>query len=118
MVKKRIVHKNIPAERHEYRRKVAQEMAAMEVNKEEVRKLRHRLETQRAEIAATCSVLKEERQRQGLSLADMESRTGISRGQISRLENLLESNPTIATLIRLADALGQKLTIGLEPIKS
>lgn len=112
--KQRIIHRTTEAERKEYRDKVAQELADIDYLKAQGRALRKRRQEERAEIAATCAVLKTERERQGLSLSDMEARTGISRGQISRLENLLESNPTISTLIRLADALGKKLTINLE----
>src|SRR5688572_30720174 len=42
-------------------------------------------------------LLKEERERQGLSLSDIQTRTGIERPNLSRLENEESSNPTIAT---------------------
>jgi transcriptional regulator with XRE-family HTH domain len=58
-------------------------------------------------------VLKAERERLGLSLADVADRSGIERSNLSRLENESESNPTIATLTRYADALGKDLFIGL-----
>ena len=57
--------------------------------------------------------MKQERKAQGLSLADMQSRTGMSRSAISRLENDESSNPTIETLTRYADALGKQLAITL-----
>jgi len=59
------------------------------------------------------STLRQERQAQGLSLADMEVRCGITRATLSRLENALQPNPTIHTLQRIAAALGVELTIGV-----
>jgi transcriptional regulator with XRE-family HTH domain len=43
--------------------------------------------------------------RQGLSLADIHAKTGIGRAAICRLENLVDANPTVATLDRMAAAL-------------
>jgi len=65
------------------------------------------------ELQRTCELLKAERENQGLSLADMQAKTGISRAALCRLENLVEANPTIATLKRIAEALGKKLIVGL-----
>jgi transcriptional regulator with XRE-family HTH domain len=53
--------------------------------------------------------LKEERQRRGLSLADMMRLTGMSRESISRLENDPTPNPTMLTFARYAAALGLEL---------
>ncbi len=58
-------------------------------------------------------LLKKERQAQGLSLADMQERTGMSRSALSRLENDDSANPTIETLSRYAEALGKQLAITL-----
>jgi len=58
-------------------------------------------------------LLKAERQRAGLSLAEIADRSGIERPNLSRLENDDETNPTIATLTRYADALGKRLLIVL-----
>ena len=57
--------------------------------------------------------LKRERQRQGLSFADMKARSGIDRASACRLENSPDANPTIKTLERYAKALGKKLLIVL-----
>jgi DNA-binding phage protein len=59
----------------------------------------------------TMSVLKAERMKKGLSLADMKERTGIERSTLSRLENHEEANPTVNTLIRYAEAVGKKMFI-------
>jgi hypothetical protein len=58
--------------------------------------------------------LKAERQAQGLSLSDVEERTGIGKGALSRLENETEPNPTVVTLTRYAEALGKKLVVSFE----
>jgi len=53
--------------------------------------------------------LKAERERRGLSLADMLRRTGMSREALSRLENHHSPNPTVRTLARYAAAVGLEL---------
>jgi DNA-binding Xre family transcriptional regulator len=58
--------------------------------------------------------LKAERQFQKMSLADLADRTGIDKAAISRLENGLIENPTIATLERLARSVAKRLRIELE----
>ncbi|MGO9109378.1 MAG: helix-turn-helix domain-containing protein [Thermoguttaceae bacterium] len=58
--------------------------------------------------------LKTERQSQGLSLSDVEQRSGIGRAALSRLENETEPNPTVTTLTRYAEALGKKLVVTFE----
>lgn len=58
--------------------------------------------------------LKEERQRQGLSLADVKARSGIDRGTLSKLENDEDPNVTMNTLIRYAHAVGKDILVQLE----
>jgi hypothetical protein len=53
--------------------------------------------------------LRAERERQGLSLADLAERTGMDRAAIHKLEIGLNSNPTYATLTRYAGALGARI---------
>jgi DNA-binding phage protein len=53
--------------------------------------------------------LKAERERRGLSLADMLRRTGMSREALSRLENHQSPNPTVRTLARYAADVGLEL---------
>jgi len=59
------------------------------------------------------AVLKAAREAAGLSLREFEESTGISRGNLSRLENGT-TNPTIATLRRYAKALGKTLRVTVE----
>jgi ribosome-binding protein aMBF1 (putative translation factor) len=57
--------------------------------------------------------LRRERERQGLSLADVAERAKIDKAALSRLENGQQLNPTLNTLARYAHALGKSLTLGL-----
>lgn len=54
--------------------------------------------------------LKQTREAQGLSLADIRDRTGIERSALSRLENEAP-NVTVRTLERYAEALGKRIVI-------
>ena len=54
--------------------------------------------------------LRTARETAGISLRELEERTGISRGNLSRLETG-EANPTVATLRRYAEAIGKTITI-------
>jgi hypothetical protein len=58
--------------------------------------------------------LKAERQRLGLTLAEVGERSGIGKANLSRLENDLTANPTIDTLMRYADALDKEVRINIE----
>jgi transcriptional regulator with XRE-family HTH domain len=66
-----------------------------------------------ARLAEALKMLRSERERQGLSLTDVQERTGIDRSALSRLETTDDPNPTFATLQRYADALGKDLMIAL-----
>ena len=57
--------------------------------------------------------LKASRESQGLTLAEVAERMGIDAPALSRLENGKTLNPTIATLFKWAEALGQKLDVEL-----
>jgi ribosome-binding protein aMBF1 (putative translation factor) len=57
--------------------------------------------------------LRRERERLGLSLAEVAERAKIDKAALSRLENGQQLNPTINTLERYARALGKRLTCGL-----
>lgn len=63
----------------------------------------------RREVDETVGRLRAERERLGLSLADVEERSGLRRSVLSRLENDKTSNPTLLTLQRYAAALGMTL---------
>jgi ribosome-binding protein aMBF1 (putative translation factor) len=57
--------------------------------------------------------LRRERESLGLSLSDLAERTGIDKAALSRLENGLQVNPTLATLTRYARALDKQLAWSL-----
>jgi DNA-binding phage protein len=93
-------------------------LAETEAEKEEILALARKFKAQdsaaRAELSRAAELLKAERESQGLSLAAVTERTGISRAALCRLENLIDANPTIATLARIAEALGKTLVVGLQ----
>ena len=64
-----------------------------------------------ARLREVLHLLRGERTRQGLSLADMHGRTGIARSALSRLETDPDANPTLTTVARYAEALGKDLQI-------
>jgi DNA-binding XRE family transcriptional regulator len=75
-------------------------------------RLEHR---QREKLLGVLEQLKLKRQNAGLSLADISSRTGMSRSAISNLENGKRKNPTFETVLRYADAVGFGLEV--RPVK-
>jgi len=57
--------------------------------------------------------LRRERERLGLSLADVAERAKIDKAALSRLENGHHFNPTVSTLARYVHALGKSLAWGM-----
>ncbi|MBY0229609.1 MAG: helix-turn-helix transcriptional regulator [Gemmataceae bacterium] len=57
--------------------------------------------------------LKQERERQGLTLAQMAERTGMDAATLSRIETRTAGNPTVGTLSRIARALGKDISCRL-----
>ncbi|MEX2173961.1 MAG: helix-turn-helix transcriptional regulator [Pirellulaceae bacterium] len=94
----------------EARRLVALDEAEI---KQQAREFKQEYESAQAALHDALKLLKAERLKMGLSLADIEQRTGIGRPNLSRLENEAEANPTIGTLTRYAEALGKRLLIVL-----
>ena len=62
------------------------------------------------DLKAALSALRVERERQGLSLTDLQARTRIDRATISKLERGEIPNPTVGTLRTYAAALGKRLS--------
>jgi ribosome-binding protein aMBF1 (putative translation factor) len=58
--------------------------------------------------------LRKERERQGMTLAQLSKRTKIDQAALSRLENRSHANPTLDTLYRIADALGKRIRCELQ----
>ena len=60
------------------------------------------------DVQRALQALKRERQRCDLSIGDVADRSGLDRAVVSRLENGKQDNPTIATLMRYAAAIGKR----------
>ena len=85
---------------------------------EELPELKHRarerlaiLKRDGTPLRQVMSVLRAERKRLGLSLTDLNERTGIDRAALSRLENNEDANPTLATIERYAQAVGKQVIV-------
>ena len=66
-------------------------------------------------ILTLVSRFKAAREAQGLTLAEVAERMGIDAPALSRLETGKVLNPTLATLHKWAEALGQRLDVDLSP---
>lgn len=111
---KRIRRELTPAEQDRLRRARKESEADRLQIEEMARRAKADHDAVLAEIRQAVEALRTERAAQGLSLAAVKDRTGFSRSSICRLENDLEANPTVSTLIRYAQALGKRLVISLE----
>jgi ribosome-binding protein aMBF1 (putative translation factor) len=60
------------------------------------------------DVQRALQALKREREQCGLSIGDVAKRSGLDRAVISRLENGKQDNPTVATLMRYAAAIGKR----------
>jgi hypothetical protein len=80
---------------------------------------RESLNAHDAMIAAVMADLRTAKQKQKLSLNDLQVRTGMDRAQLSRLfnESAPTANPTIQTLERLASAFGKRVVVSLQDAK-
>jgi ribosome-binding protein aMBF1 (putative translation factor) len=99
-----------PAEAARWRKAAAEEAPHREATLAQAREMREAGRLARGVLEQ----LRAERERQGLSLADLRDRTGMSREAINRLENHTGPNPTMQTLVRLAAALGVRLDVRLK----
>jgi DNA-binding XRE family transcriptional regulator len=61
------------------------------------------------------SKLRAFRESKGLTIDEVAARSGLERGQISKLERGRVANPTVSTLSRYADAIEVRLTIDVAP---
>lgn len=66
------------------------------------------------------AALRQERERQGLTLAELAKRSGIDQAALSKLETGAHGNPTLETLYRIALALGKVIACVLQdaPVES
>ena len=66
------------------------------------------------DIQRALQALKQERRRMGLSIGDIAKSSGLDRAVVSRLENGKQDNPTVATLMRYAAAVGKQFLWSFE----
>lgn len=65
------------------------------------------------ELMKTAAALKQAREEAGISLRQMAERMSMDVAALSRLENGVNSNPTIETLFRYAHSLGKNVLVQL-----
>jgi len=68
------------------------------------------------DVQRALRALKRERERCGLSIAEVAERSGLDRAVVSRLENGKQDNPTVATLMRYAAAVGKRFLWSYEDL--
>ncbi len=68
------------------------------------------------DVQGALQALKRERQRAGLSIADVAKRSGLDRAVVSRLETGKQDNPTVVTLMRYAAAVGKRFLWSYEDL--
>jgi predicted transcriptional regulator len=68
------------------------------------------------DVQRALQALKRERKRNGLSIGDVANRSGLDRAVVSRLENGKQDNPTVATLMRYAAAVGKRFLWSYEDL--
>jgi predicted transcriptional regulator len=68
------------------------------------------------DVQRALQALKRERERCGLSIGAVAERSGLDRAVVSRLENGKQDNPTVATLMRYAAAIGKRFLWSYEDL--
>lgn len=106
---RRTVRRASGEEQARYAKAREEERAGMEAN----RALGRELLKERRELGAVVSELKATRERLGVSLTELAARTGMTVGNLSRLETMNGPNPTIETLRRYAQAIGRRIEIAV-----
>jgi DNA-binding XRE family transcriptional regulator len=70
------------------------------------------------DVQTALQALKRERERCGLTIGNVAERSGLDRAVVSRLENGKQDNPTVATLMRYAAAIGKRFLWSYEDLAS
>ena len=68
------------------------------------------------DVQRALQALNREREQCGLSIGEVAKRSGLDRAVVSRLENGKQHNPTIATLMRYAAAVGKRFLWSYEDL--
>ncbi|HZL87808.1 MAG TPA: helix-turn-helix domain-containing protein [Pirellulaceae bacterium] len=87
--------------------------AEIEAEKPAIKALVQRRIAEMKDLARVFSELKRAREDQGLSLSDMQDKTGIDRSALSKLETGQRDNYTVETILRYADAVGKRIVFEL-----
>ena len=106
--------KMTPEERENYQRAVAEENAAKDENIAAAKLLVPLVKERCKDAVEIIAKLRQAREAKGISLSDLEARTGILKSALSRLENSQAPNPTLGYLQRYAEAIGYRLVICLD----
>jgi transcriptional regulator with XRE-family HTH domain len=69
------------------------------------------------DVQKAIQALKLERERCGLTIGDVAKQSGLDRAVVSRLENGKQDNPTVATLMRYAAAVGKRFLWSYDNLK-
>ncbi|MGB7343710.1 MAG: helix-turn-helix transcriptional regulator [Pirellulaceae bacterium] len=93
---------------------VDEEMASKDVNVAAAKLVAPRLLAEAKVRADVVDQLRTAREAAGVSLSELESRTGIRKSALSRLENSQAPNPTLATLRWYTDAIGLNVVVSFE----
>jgi DNA-binding Xre family transcriptional regulator len=101
-------------EREQFERALTEEQAAKAANIEAAKKVLPGLMADCEQAADIVRQLREAREAAGVSLAELEERTGIRKSVLSRLENSKAPNPTLATLQRYCEALDKRVAFSIE----
>lgn len=109
--RKRVFRKATDQERAHHAKVREQIAAELPEIKQRARERLALLKKEGTPLRQVLGALHAERERQGLSLADIKERSGIDRAALSRLENNEEANPTLATLERYAAAVGKQMIV-------
>ena len=115
--RKRTIRKPTDADKKKLAVAITEEREGMKKNKDIGRKL----QKQRAVDTAVTNALRAAgaiREELGLSLGQLEAKTGITAGNLSRMWNEPDPNVTVRTLERLAAAMGRTVRIEFDEIES
>jgi ribosome-binding protein aMBF1 (putative translation factor) len=110
-VPQRILREFTPAERKRWEQAVAEETSPEAVS--QARRIARSAEQGETLLRDAVRMLRAERERQGLSLAQVAERCDMERSAVCRLETSAVPNPTVATLCAWAAALGKEIVITL-----
>ncbi len=113
---KRTVRKLTAAEKARLTTAIEEERQAIAANREQGRRLRGEHEKAVSAAKEVLNLLLAMKEQRHVSLAELETLTGITRGNLSRLWNNPQPNVTLETVERIAAALQCRVKIELESL--